>query len=139
MISPGVVHGLMSTLDIMPTVLGILGVDSSLLDGILLDGLIIQILSKFPINLFTRYDLSKTLTEEVDSPRKEMVYIYPSATDATGIHALRYGKYKAHFVTQGGIFAANQDLDCIRFAQVKFISLLTNEYKQFAFRHIRLQ
>ena len=38
MISPGVVSGLMSTLDIMPTVLGILGVESSLLDNILLDG-----------------------------------------------------------------------------------------------------
>ena len=38
MISPGVIHGLMSTLDIMPTVLGILGVESSLLDNILLDG-----------------------------------------------------------------------------------------------------
>ena len=47
-----------------------------------------------------------------------MVYIYPSATEATGIHALRYGEHKAHFVTQGGIFAANEDLDCIRFAQV---------------------
>ena len=41
-----------------------------------------------------------------------MVYSYPSAREATGILALRYGEYKAHFVTQGGIFAANEDLAC---------------------------
>ena len=38
MISPGMVAGLMSTLDIMPTLLGLCGLESDLMEGITTDG-----------------------------------------------------------------------------------------------------
>ena len=35
-----------------------------------------------------------------------------------GIHALRHKQYKAHFITQGGVFSKNEDLDCSQKKQV---------------------
>ena len=102
-IQPAKTAALMSGLDILPTVLGLAGLQSSLLDGVMLDG----------------HDLSKTLLENQPSPRQEIVYIQSSATkNFEKIHALRRGDYKAHFYTEGNIFSANEDIDCIGLRQV---------------------
>ena len=97
-IQPGKTPALMSNLDILPTVLGLTGLQSSLLDGVVLDG----------------HDLTGTLVDGKPSPREEIVYIQGSATRQFGkIHALRVGDYKAHFYTEGNILSANEDLDCV--------------------------
>lgn len=76
-IQPGVVSGLGSTLDILPTVCNIVGVD--LPKGRVFDG----------------YDLSPVLFENRVSPRNEIFYYRD-----VDVYAVRKGSYKAHFITQ---------------------------------------
>ena len=94
---------LMSGLDVLPTVMGVLSVESDLLSNVTLHG----------------FDLSKTFSNDEENPRDEIVYISPSASKTFGsIHALRLNQFKAHFYTEGGIFSTNEDIDCIRLRKV---------------------
>ncbi|XP_054844908.1 arylsulfatase A [Eublepharis macularius] len=93
-IAPGVTHELASTLDILPTVAAVAGVP---LPKATLDG----------------YDLSPVLFENKESPRKVMFYYPPAPSPLLGVFAVRYGKYKAHFFTQGAFHSGTTpDLDC---------------------------
>uniref|UniRef100_K7FQ78 Arylsulfatase A n=1 Tax=Pelodiscus sinensis TaxID=13735 RepID=K7FQ78_PELSI len=81
---PGVTHELASTLDILPTL-------------VTLDG----------------YDLSPVLFGRGKSPRQLMFYYPPSPSKLLGVFAVRYGKYKAHFFTQGSLHSeTTPDPDC---------------------------
>lgn len=93
-IKPGVTSELASTLDILPTVASLAGAP---LPKVTLDG----------------YDLSKLLLNDEKSPRNAFYYYPPSIDPARGIHALRMGKYKAHFYTQGAFHSeTTPDADC---------------------------
>ncbi|XP_074832971.1 arylsulfatase A isoform X2 [Carettochelys insculpta] len=93
-ISPGVTHELASTLDILPTLAAVAGVP---LPNVTLDG----------------YDLSAVLFEGGKSPRQMMFYYPPSPSELLGVFAVRYGKYKAHFFTQGSLHSeTTPDQDC---------------------------
>ncbi|XP_063782704.1 arylsulfatase A [Pseudophryne corroboree] len=81
-INPGVTSELASTLDILPTVAAVAGAH---LPNVTLDG----------------YDLTKLLFNGDKSPRNTVYYYPPSIDHNRGIHALRLGKYKAHFYTEG--------------------------------------
>ena len=77
-IAPGVNTGLASTLDILPTVLGMVAGEEAAVKDIKLDG----------------YDLSDmVLNISQPSPRKEFLYIHPSTTSGT-IHALRWDRHE---------------------------------------------
>ncbi|XP_077120422.1 arylsulfatase A-like [Ranitomeya variabilis] len=93
-IKPGVTSELASTLDILPTIASLAGAP---LPKVPLDG----------------YDLSELLFSGEKSPRNTFYY-YPSSIDPRrGIHALRMGKYKAHFYTQGAFHSeTTPDPDC---------------------------
>ncbi|NXF38654.1 ARSA Arylsulfatase, partial [Nyctibius bracteatus] len=81
-IAPGVTHELASTLDILPTLTALAG---AALPKVALDG----------------YDLSPVLFGAGKSPRR-MMFFYPPAPDPLhGPFAVRLGKYKAHYYTQG--------------------------------------
>ena len=89
-VSPAVVRGIGSTLDLLPTVSALAGVavpEDRIVDGV---------------------DLSSTLLEGAESPRDEMVYY-----QGTEVFAVRKGPYKAHFVTRGnyGQFGAREEHD----------------------------
>ena len=76
-VSPGVVRGMGSTLDLLPTFCALAGVEppgDRVLDG---------------------YDLSPVLRGEGESPRQEMIYYR-----AGKVRAARVGPFKAHWVTQ---------------------------------------
>ncbi|XP_060632309.2 arylsulfatase A [Anolis sagrei] len=93
-IAPGVTHELASILDILPTVASIAGVA---LPNVTLDG----------------YDLSPVLFGSGKSPRQLMFYYPPSPNQLLGVFAVRYGKYKAHFFTQGAFHSdTTPDADC---------------------------
>nr|XP_008121063.1 PREDICTED: arylsulfatase A [Anolis carolinensis] len=93
-IAPGVTHELASTLDILPTVASIAGVA---LPNVTLDG----------------YNLSPVLFGNGKSPRQLMFYYPPSPNQLLGVFAVRYGKYKAHFFTQGAFHSdTTPDADC---------------------------
>ncbi|XP_075713725.1 arylsulfatase A isoform X1 [Rhinoderma darwinii] len=93
-IKPGVTSELASTLDILPTVASLAGAP---LPKVTLDG----------------YDLSKLLLNGEKSPRSNFYYYPPSIDPTRGIHALRMGKYKAHFYTQGAFHSeTTPDPDC---------------------------
>jgi len=77
-IQPGIVHGIGSTLDLLPTIAALTGAE---LPSVQLDG----------------YDLTPTLLHGKPSPRKEMIY-YRGQT----IFAVRLGSFKAHYKTQSG-------------------------------------
>ncbi|XP_053111556.1 arylsulfatase A isoform X2 [Hemicordylus capensis] len=93
-IAPGVTHELASTLDLFPTLAAVAGVP---LPNITLDG----------------YDLSPVLFGNGKSPRQTMFYYPPAASQLLGAFAVRYGKYKAHFFTQGAFLSGTTpDQDC---------------------------
>lgn len=76
-VKPAVVHGMGSTLDILPTIASLTGIElprDRTYDG---------------------YDLSATLTETAESPREEMFFYR-----LDDIYAVRKGPYKAHFITE---------------------------------------
>ncbi|XP_046299582.1 arylsulfatase A isoform X2 [Marmota monax] len=81
-IAPGVTHELASSLDLMPTLAALSGTS---LPNVTLDG----------------FDLSPVLLGTGKSPRKSH-FFYPAYPDEIhGVFAVRSGKYKAHFYTQG--------------------------------------
>ncbi|KAM3927500.1 arylsulfatase A [Leptodactylus fuscus] len=93
-IKPGVTSELASTLDILPTLASLAG---AALPKVPLDG----------------YDLSRLLLNGEKSPRNTFYYYPPSIDKTRGIHALRMGKYKAHFYTQGAFHSeTTPDPDC---------------------------
>ncbi|XP_053888260.1 arylsulfatase A isoform X2 [Malaclemys terrapin pileata] len=93
-ISPGVTHEMASTLDILPTLAALAGAP---LPTVPLDG----------------YDLSPVLFGGGKSPRQMMFYYPPSPSKLLGVFAIRYGKYKAHFFTQGAFLSGTTpDQDC---------------------------
>ncbi|XP_074996826.1 arylsulfatase A isoform X2 [Calonectris borealis] len=81
-IPPGVTHELASTLDILPTLTTLAG---AALPKVALDG----------------YDLSPVLFGSRKSPRQTMFFYPPSPDPVHGPFAVRLGKYKAHYFTQG--------------------------------------
>ncbi len=88
-IEPGIVMGIGSTLDLLPTIAALAGAEAPKdrpLDG---------------------YDLSPVLLRGAPSPRKTMIFYR-----GTTMYAVRHGAYKAHFVTQpeyGGGEATRHD------------------------------
>ena len=93
-IKPGVSHALTSTIDIMPTILSIVG-------------------ENIPMN-DVGYDLSEILFDNGSDPRDVFLY-YPSQPESKyGVYAARHMNYKAHFYTQGAIDSGddNYDLEC---------------------------
>ncbi|XP_048409800.2 arylsulfatase A [Stegostoma tigrinum] len=85
-ITPGVTHELASTLDILPTIASISGAK---LPQVKLDG----------------YDMSDILFNNGKSKRKAMFYYPVTPSEKLGVFAVRYGKYKAHYYTQGSILS----------------------------------
>ncbi|XP_056338310.1 arylsulfatase A isoform X1 [Oenanthe melanoleuca] len=81
-IAPGVTHELASTLDVLPTLSALAG---AALPGAALDG----------------FDLSPLLLGSGTSPRQAVFFYPPSPDPLLGPFAVRLGKYKAHFFTQG--------------------------------------
>jgi arylsulfatase A len=81
-IAPGVTHELASSLDLFPTLASLTGAP---LPNITLDGV----------------DLSPLFLGIGKSPRRSL-FFYPAYPDEVyGVFAVRSGKYKAHFFTQG--------------------------------------
>ena len=79
LVTPAVVRGMGSTLDLLPTFCALAGVappTDRVLDG---------------------YDLGPVIRGEGESPREEMIYYR-----GRQIFAARWGAFKAHFVTQSG-------------------------------------
>ncbi|NXM54681.1 ARSA Arylsulfatase, partial [Illadopsis cleaveri] len=81
-IVPGVTHELASTLDILPTLSSLAG---AALPNVALDG----------------FDLSPLLFGSGKSPRQAVFFFPPSPDPLHGPFAVRLGKYKAHYYTQG--------------------------------------
>ncbi|XP_025967228.2 arylsulfatase A isoform X1 [Dromaius novaehollandiae] len=81
-IAPGVTHELASTLDILPTLAALAG---ATLPRTALDG----------------YDLSPVLFGSGKSPRQTMFFYPPAPDQLHGAFAVRLGRYKAHYFTQG--------------------------------------
>ncbi|NXN18533.1 ARSA Arylsulfatase, partial [Indicator maculatus] len=81
-IAPGVTHELASTLDILPTLTALAG---ATLPKVALDG----------------YDLSPVLFGSGQSPRRTMFFYPPSPSALRGPFAVRLGRHKAHYFTQG--------------------------------------
>ncbi|KAJ6651556.1 hypothetical protein lerEdw1_020891 [Lerista edwardsae] len=93
-IAPGVTHELASTLDILPTLAALAAVP---LPNVTLDG----------------YDLTPVLFGNGKSPRQTMFYYPPAPSPLQGVFAVRSGKYKAHFFTQGAFHSdTTPDQDC---------------------------
>uniref|UniRef100_A0A8D2Q8T0 Arylsulfatase A n=1 Tax=Varanus komodoensis TaxID=61221 RepID=A0A8D2Q8T0_VARKO len=91
-IAPGVTHELASTLDILPTVAALAGAP---LPSVTLDG----------------FDLSPLLFggSRVSFRRLPL----PGSSGLLGVFAVRYGKYKAHFFTQGALHSdTTPDVAC---------------------------
>nr|XP_054487542.1 LOW QUALITY PROTEIN: arylsulfatase A [Agelaius phoeniceus] len=81
-IAPGVTHELASTLDILPTLAALAG---AALPKVALDG----------------FDLSPLLFGSGKSPRRAVFFFPPAPDPLHGPFAIRLGKYKAHYFTQG--------------------------------------
>ncbi|XP_061578013.1 arylsulfatase A-like [Cololabis saira] len=100
-IRPGVTHEMASTLDILPTIAALAGAP---LPPVMLDG----------------FDMTDVLLSRGNSKREAMMFypIYPNK--ALGLFALRLGKYKAHFYTQGAYKSSTTpDQDCSEHAALK--------------------
>ncbi|XP_017261445.1 arylsulfatase A [Kryptolebias marmoratus] len=93
-IKPGVTHEMASTLDVLPTIANLAG---AALPPVTLDG----------------FDMAEILFNHGKSKREVMMY-YPIFLDEKyGLFALRLGKYKAHFYTEGAPHSATTpDQDC---------------------------
>ncbi|KAG5846092.1 hypothetical protein ANANG_G00146050 [Anguilla anguilla] len=93
-IRPGVTHALASTLDLLPTIAGLAGAK---LPRVQLDG----------------FDMSDILFRHGPSKREAMFY-YPMFPDEEhGLFAVRLGRYKAHYYTQGSVLSnTTPDKDC---------------------------
>ncbi|XP_012644948.1 arylsulfatase A isoform X2 [Microcebus murinus] len=83
-ITPGVTHELASSLDVLPTLAALTGAP---LPNVTLDG----------------FDLSSVLLGTGKSPRQSLFFYPTYPDDVHGVFAVRNGKYKAHFFTQGSI------------------------------------
>lgn len=81
-ITPGVTHELASSLDLLPTLAALTGAP---LPNITLDGV----------------DISPLLLGTGKSPRNSVFFYPPFPDEIHGVFAVRNGKYKAHFFTQG--------------------------------------
>ncbi|XP_072097229.1 arylsulfatase A [Mobula birostris] len=93
-IAPGVTHELASTLDILPTIASLTGAK---LPRVKLDG----------------YDMGDILFNNGKSKRDTMFYYPVSASKKLGVFAVRKGRYKAHYYTQGSIHSdSTPDHDC---------------------------
>jgi arylsulfatase A len=95
-IKPGVTRELSSTLDLLPTILKLVDVQPK--EGVVLDG----------------YDMSSLLFEGGESPRMTFFY-YPTVPHRlSGVYAVRYKQYKAHFYTIGSPVCTDNypDKDC---------------------------
>jgi len=112
-IEAGKSSALLSHLDILPTVLGLLDLElqSSMLEDVVLDG----------------FDASESFLDGVPSPREHFAYIQPTASKKFGkIHALRVGSFKAHFYTEGAILSTNEDITCVSLRKEHSPALLYN-------------
>lgn len=76
-IAPGVVEGIGSSIDFLPTIAAMAGAESP--EGVVVDGV----------------DLGPTLTTLAPSPRTEMIFYRRDE-----LYAIRKGSYKAHFITE---------------------------------------
>ncbi|XP_069085572.1 arylsulfatase A-like isoform X2 [Pleurodeles waltl] len=93
-IAPGVTHELASVLDLLPTIVTLTGAPKP---NVTLDG----------------YDITDVLLKDRQSKRKSMFFYPASPEKAQGVFAVRYGKYKAHFFTQGSFHSeTTPDEDC---------------------------
>ncbi|XP_068595420.1 arylsulfatase A [Brachionichthys hirsutus] len=100
-ISPGVTHELASTLDILPTIARLA---EAKLPQVMLDGV----------------DMTEILVNRTKSQRETMMFYPSSSNEKYGLFALRLGKYKAHFYTEGsGLSGTTPDQDCSVFAGFK--------------------
>lgn len=93
-IRPGVTAEIASTLDILPTIASLTGAK---LPPVVLDGV----------------DMTDILIHHGKSKRETMMYYPISPSVTTGLFALRLGKYKAHFFTEGSMRSSTTpDPDC---------------------------
>uniref|UniRef100_A0A7N8XZG8 Arylsulfatase A n=1 Tax=Mastacembelus armatus TaxID=205130 RepID=A0A7N8XZG8_9TELE len=100
-IRPGVTHEMASTLDILPTFASLAGAK---LPQVMLDGV----------------DMTDILVRQGKSKRETMMFYPEDPSEKYGLFALRLGKYKAHFYTQGSTHSGlTPDHDCTVFAALK--------------------
>ncbi|KAI1887993.1 hypothetical protein AGOR_G00180470 [Albula goreensis] len=100
-IRPGVTHAMASTLDLMPTIAGLAGAK---LPRVQLDG----------------FDMSDILFRNGPSKREAMFYYPMSPSEEYGLFAVRLGRYKAHYYTQGSSLSdTTPDQDCHETAFLK--------------------
>lgn len=95
-IKPGKTSSLASTLDVLPTISALTGVDTS---GLTLDG----------------FDISSLLWDTQATSPRQFFPVYPeSPQELLGPFAVRDGRYKAHFYTKGSDLSdpANYDPMC---------------------------
>lgn len=100
-IKPGVTHEMASTLDILPTLARLAGAK---LPPVMLDGV----------------DMTDILVKQGKSKREAMMFYPVDPSEKYGLFAVRLGKYKAHFYTQGAFHSSTTpDKDCPETAVLK--------------------